>query len=242
MVAKILDQVRKFGWLFAAFVILTIVFLFVRDLRLGAAYKVEKRVFKEKLERAEGEISRLSAERQAWMDKAAENLAAADSQAAKNKDLEAALATKSKENEALKKKIEAMPADDVVAETRIRLSVGAEDVYRNSLGIQFSLAAGRKNLSRLYDADFSLVKEQEFARVIDGQKREIASLRATISDQAGALNAGQGIIVQYEQLKIDYADILKKSERQARWLKFTIGGVAVAIAAGGLYLLFGGKK
>lgn len=242
MVAKILEQLRKWAWLILSGVCLLLLVLFIWDLRIGAAYKVDKANFKKELALRDREISRLLDEKQAWVQKAAENLAAADEQAARNRDLEAAKAAKDRENEELKKKIAAMPADEIVAETRKRLGVVETEVYKNGLGIQFTLMAARKNLAYLYDANFYLVREQQFTLIIDGQKKEIVELRETIAGQQKAIEAGDLALSQYAQLKIAYAGILKKSEARAKWLRWTIGGVGTAVVGGGLYFLFVKRK
>lgn len=240
--SKILEQLRKWAWLIVAVLALVTVVLIVRTIRQSGAYAADKEAFEKTLAAGRAEIASLNEEKAAWAQRAAAYMAAAESEAEQRKAAEAAKAAKEKENAALKAKIAAMPDDQIVSETRTKLGVMETDVFKNAFGIQFSLSAGRKNLSRLYDADFSIVKEQEFTKLIDSYKAEVISLRGTIAAQARQIQLGEAVEAEYNSLMLSYGDILAKSERQAKWLKVTIGGVAVGVTAAGLYLIFRGKK
>jgi hypothetical protein len=243
LINKILDQLRKFAWLIIGILILIILLSFIQNLRQSAAYKVEKQNFEEKLKQSESDIKNLNEAQLNWMNAAMIEKANAEKQAKVNKELEEQLKKIKIENEQQKGLIEKMTADEVLIETRAKLSLSETDIWKNRFGVQFSLMGAKKNLLRLSDADyFTLVKEPILLKIIEGKDKQINSLNTAIINDENALKTCDEIKQKYSQIQISYADILKKSERQAKWLKFSIGGFAVAVTAGGLYLLFGNKK
>lgn len=238
---KILDAIRKWAWLAVVVLALCALALLVRNIRLDAAYRAEKAAFKANLAAYEHEIVKLTGEVAAWSEKANAAYLQADAAAATTALLRESMAAKDRENEALKGKIATLPASDIVIQTRSRL--GVADIRETTQGIEFSLNAGRINLQRLTDADhFTLVKGPAYEKLIAGKDTEIADLRTAFHDQGMALDACRDTWRAYEAMKTDYAAILAKSERQAKWLRFTVKGVVVTASAVGLYLILKGTS
>ena len=243
MINKIIDFIKRYLGLAAVIFVGISVFLFVQDIRQKAVYKVEKQWFEERLKQKESDIKNLNEVQLNWMNAATIEKANAEKQAKINKELQEQLKKINIENEQQKVLIKKMTADEVVAETRKRLALSETDIWKNGFGVQFTLVGAKKNLLRLADADyFSLVREPKLLEIINGKDKEISGLRKTIFNYEKALTTCDEVKANYEKIKLDYADILKKSEKQTKWLKFTASGTVVAVGATALYLLFGRKK
>lgn len=229
--------IKIFKWLCVAVFLLLTSILFLRNARMASDYKEAKKSFESSLAQAEARIGQLENEKAKWRREAEMNLKKADENATETKKIREAMAREEEENKKLQGAIAVMPIDEIVSQFRLRLAVGEDDVYRNQLGFQFSIAAGRKALLRIADADyFSLTREPYYKALLVKGEEEKSSLRGTIGDLNKALEASDGIENENKRIKIDYAELLKKSERQAKFLRFTIGGTTVAIVAAGLVL------
>lgn len=235
MGTKILDEFQKHFWLGLLLFLLVSLLVFYRNAQLNSAYKQAKKDFELSLAEREARIGSLENEKAKWRREAEQNLKKANESAAEAKKIREAMAREEEENRKLRETIAVMPVDEIVSQFRLRLAVGESDVYRNELGFQFSIAAGRKALVRIADADyFSLVREPQYKALLAKNEEEKSELRGTIEKQDKALAASDAIELENKQIKIDYAELLKKSERQAKWLQFTIGGTTVAVVVAGL--------
>jgi len=233
-----MDKFQKLFWWSLVILLAICGFFFYQNAVQRATYKSEKKQFEQTLAEREGRIRTLKGKEEMWKDEAAQALARADQSAAESERLRAQMIEKDRENEELKGRVAAMPEDAIAAEFRLRLKMPETDIYRNAAGIQFSLLAARAGLLRMIDADyFTLTKEPLFEQRIAEKEKENGDLRETIADQATALAACDGIKGEWEKIKIDYRRILKKSESQAKWLRFTIGGTAVAVTIAGLVFI-----
>ena len=238
MFIRILEMIRKYLWLGTAVFIVCALVIFVNQQRNIAAYKVEKEQFKKELKQKESDIKNLNDVQLSWMNAATTEKANAEKQAKINKELQEQLTKTNIENEQQKRLIEKMVADEVVAETRKKLALSENDIWKNGFGIQFTLVGAKKNLLRLADADyFSLVREPKLLEIIGGKDKEISDLRNAIFNDEKALTVCDEIKLKYDQIKIDYAGILKKSEKQAKWLNISYGTTAIAAIVTVLYIL-----
>lgn len=238
MINKIIDFIKRYLGLAAVIFVGISVFLFVQDIRQKAVYKVEKQWFEERLKQKESDIKNLNEVQLNWMNAATIEKANAEKQAKINKELQEQLKKINIENEQQKVLIKKMTADEVVAETRKRLALSETDIWKNGFGVQFTLVGAKKNLLRLADADyFSLVREPKLLEIIGGKDKEISDLRNAIFNDEKALTVCDEIKLKYDQIKIDYAGILKKSEKQAKWLNISYGTTAIAAIVTVLYIL-----
>jgi hypothetical protein len=226
---KIFAQIKKYSVLGTIIFIILAIFFFIEGQRKSAAYKVEKEQFKKELKQKEYDIKNLNEVQLNWMNAATIEKANAEKQAKTNKELQEQLIKTNIENEQQKRLIEKMVADEVVAETRKKLALSETDIWKNGFGVQFTLVGAKKNLLRLADADyFSLVREPKLLEIINGKDKEISDLRNAIFNDEKALSVCDKIKLKYDQIKIDYAGILKKSEKQAKWLNISYGTTAIA--------------
>ena len=203
----------------------------------GGQYKVERQAFQEKLEARDAAISQLEGERKVWMEKAQASMEDANAEVERRLQIERKLHDKDIENGLLKKAIATMPDDAVVAQTKSLLLVGEADVFRTSQGIQFSIGAARKNLACLYDLDMLKATVDSERQIIGSLRIENVRLRDVIASKDRVIEATDGINNELRQLRIDYADILKKSERQAKKMKLTIGGATIAVGVAAVLLV-----
>lgn len=225
------DKILKTGWFIVVVFLAATFFLVLKNVRDRAAYKVEKEAFEQKLTAGEARITDLEGTEATAKADAKKYQEAADAEAAKRKaDNEAWAKKAAVDNAAWQKKVGAMTADAVVEDIRAKLKLPAEDVYKNSFGVQFSLLGAKTNLLRLGDADyFTLTEKPKYIADIQSLGRENADLRAANKKQGEALAACDGIKDENKKIKADYAGILKTSENQAKWLRVTIPAGTVAI-------------
>lgn len=238
-----LEQARKWVTLILIVVAGVLAYLAIRSLRRAAAYEAERAAFEDKLRTAETEISRYKSEADASHKIALEARREADLARQAEADVKNALHRSEAERAIAQARIATMTASNVVLELRTRLKMADAEIQETRAGIVFSLAAGRRGLSRIVDADefeFSLIPQ--YKKLIDLKTQENEKLRVAIAAQDSENLALRGAITQYDKLKIDYANILKKSESQARLLKWTIGGGVIVVSIAGLLLLIGSAK
>jgi hypothetical protein len=238
MFIRILEMIRKYLWLGTAVFIVCALVIFVNQQRNIAVYKVEKEQFKKELKQKESDIKNLNDVQLSWMNAATTEKANAEKQARANKELQEQLIKTNIENEQQKRLIEKMVADEVVAETRKKLALSETDIWKNGFGVQFTLVGAKKNLLRLADADyFSLVREPKLLEIINGKDKEISGLRKTIFNYEKALTTCDEVKSNYEKIQIDYANILKKSEKQTGLLRLSYGITITAVIVTALYIL-----
>ena len=128
-------------------------------------------------------------------------------------------------------KVETLPVDELVSETREYLQVAETEVMLNSYGIQFTIAAARKNVGKLWLLDFTLTKEvPRLGELIRAKDKEITEVKTALTSAFAALDTNSLVMIELrKQIKAD-KDILKACEKRVGKINFRDVALGVGVA------------
>lgn len=231
---------QNWGKVIVGFVIVFLLYGGIDGLVSKFQYKKkQKKLDTEIIELQQG-IKASKGREEAWEKSSNENYALAMEKEVKLRRKDQEMRVKIAEKRALKKKIKAMPATQVVVRT-IEI-IQCDDVAEQTQGIVFTLDCSKKNLTVL-EASFSLKRDvADWMEKFNTSQAEVSDLKNVITAKDGVIKEVRGQLVGEDKITEKWTNKFNLSEKRGKtkwWKGFKTGSTIGGIAGGIIGFLLG---